>query len=111
MKQFIAYQIALDAARELAKPLAAIACHDRDLHRQIKRATHSVVLNLAEGDRRRGQDRCHLFRVASGSAAEIVAALELAEAWGYLSHDAVAPALTLLDQVLAILFRLTDIQK
>ncbi len=68
----------------------------------------SVVLCLAEGNRRRGQDRSHLFRVASGSAAEIIAALELSEAWGYLSHDAAAPAEALLDQVHAILYRLTE---
>jgi len=108
MKPFIAYQLSLEAARLLMAPLLAIERKDRDLHKQIRRAIQSLVLNLAEGNRRRGQDRSHLFRVASGSAAEIIAALELSEAWGYLSHDAVTSAESLLDQVLAILYRLTE---
>ena len=58
----------------------------------------SVVLNLAEGNRRRGQDRVHLFRVAAGSAAEVQAGLDVAEAWGYLGADKVAPVRAKLDQ-------------
>ena len=108
MKHFVAYKIALEAARQLVAPLEAIERRDRDLHKQIKRAMQSVVLCLAEGDRRRGQDRTHLFRIASGSAAEIIAALELSDAWGYVNHETSKPAIHLLDQVLAILYRLTE---
>ena len=86
MKDFIAYEIALQAARSLGGCLTAIRKKDRDLERQMRRATQSIVLNLAEGDRRRGQDRVHLFRVAAGSAAEVQAALDLAVAWGYLTR-------------------------
>ena len=108
MKHFVAYTIALEAARQLVPSLSAIKQKDRELHTQIRRATHSLVLNLAEGNRRRGQDRVHFFRIASGSAAEILAALELAEAWAYLTDDKSAKAKYLLDQILAILYRLTE---
>jgi len=66
------------------------------------------VLNLSEGDRRRGQDRLHLFRVAAGSAAEVQAALDLAEAWGYVSEAQAEPSRQLLDRLLAICWRLTE---
>jgi four helix bundle protein len=108
MKEFIAYRIALDAARELRQPLVQIQRRDRELEKQLRRATHSIVLNLAEGNRRRGQDRLHLFRIAAGSVAETRAALELAEAWAYIDGSAVARAFSLLDQMLAILWRLTE---
>ena len=70
MKNFITYQKALAATRQLVGCLAAIKRKDRDLERQLRRAMQSVALNLAEGSRRRGQDRVHLFRIAAGSAAK-----------------------------------------
>ena len=108
MKDFIAYQIALQAARSLGGCLTAIRKKDRDLDRQMRRATQSLVLNLAEGDRRRGLDRVHLFRIAAGSAAEVMAALDLAVAWGYLSEAQAEPARQLLDRLLAVCWRLTE---
>ena len=63
-------------------------------------------LNIAEANRRRGQDRAHLFRVAAGSAAEVQAGLDVAAAWGYLSEARAAPVKALLDEVLAMLHRL-----
>jgi four helix bundle protein len=108
MRDFIAYQIALQAARSLGGCLTAIRKRDRDLDRQVRRATQSFVLNLAEGDRRRGQDRIHLFRIAAGSAAEVMAALELAVAWGYLTEGQAEPAKELLDRLLAVCWRLTE---
>jgi four helix bundle protein len=64
-----------------------------------------VVLNLAEGNRRTGQDRLQFFRIAAGSAAEVRAALEVACAWGHI--EASPAAGTEVDRVLAMLWRLT----
>ena len=111
MKHFIAYQIALEAARRLGPSLAAVRQRDRDLEKQMRRATQSIVLNLSEGDRRRSQDRLHLFRIAAGSAAEVKAALDLAEAWGYLNKAQAEPARDQLDQLLAVCWRLTERRK
>ncbi len=81
---------------------------DPSLAVQLRRAAASVSLNLAEGRRRTGKDRdSHLWRVAAGSANEVVAALRVAEAFGYLTDDAAAPSLALCDRVLAMLWRLT----
>jgi four helix bundle protein len=64
-------------------------------------------LNVSEGNRRKGKDRLHLFRVAAGSADEVVACLRVAEAFGYLGADATARTLGFCDRVLAMLWRLT----
>ena len=50
--------------------------HVRD---QGARAAESAVLNLAEGCYRTGKSRLHHFRIAQGSAAEAVAALDLTD--------------------------------
>ena len=111
MRDFFTYQVALRAAASLGPCLAHLRRKDRDLDRQVRRATQSFVLNLAEGDRRRGQDRVHLFRVAAGSAAEVRAALDLAAAWGYLTESQAQPSQELLDHLLALCWRLTEVRK
>lgn len=74
---------------------------------QLRRAAASVPLNLAEGRRRSGRDRQHLFRIAAGSAAEVRACLLVAQAWGWLAEDGAAESLALIDRVLAMCWRLT----
>ena len=107
MSNFIAYQLAIEAAGAVGRCMGPIGKRDRDLEKQMRRATQSIALNLAEGARRRGQDRFHLFRIAAGSAAEVLAALDLAVAWGYLPEAEADPARELLDRLLAICWRLT----
>ncbi len=104
---FQAFEIALDAIAQLPQPLATIAQRDPDLARQIRRAAASMALNLSEGCRRQGRDRLHLWRVAAGSADEVVAALRVARAFRIVSADAVAPVLERCDRVLAITWTLT----
>lgn len=71
------------------------------------RTRRASPLNLAEGRRRHGKDRIHLWRVAAGSADEVVAGLRVAEAFGYVKPATGAEALALCDRVLAMLWRLT----
>jgi len=104
---FQAFELALDAIRHLHAPLAAIARHDPDLARQIRRAAASMALNLSEGNRRQGGDRLHLWRVAAGSADEVVAALRVAEAWRVVDPASISPVLQRCDRVLAITWTLT----
>lgn len=104
---FHAFDVALELIRELRQPLAAIAERDPALASQLQRAAASVPLNLSEGRRRQGRDRLHLWRIAAGSADEVVASLRVAEAWGHVDPASVAPALALCDRVLAMLWRLT----
>jgi len=104
---FDAFDVALEMIRSLHQPLASIGQRDPDLAQQLRRAAASDPLNLSEGRRRHGKDRLHLWRVAAGSADEVVASLRVAEAFGLLDAAAIAPALGLCDRVLAMLWRLT----
>lgn len=104
---FHAFDVALEMVAHLRQPLAAIAQHDPDLAQQLRRAAASVPLNLSEGRRRNGRDRLHLWRVAAGSADEVVATLRVAEAWGHVQQGSIAPALASCDRILAMLWRLT----
>ena len=103
--RFHTYDAALAMVAALRPVLAQLAKGDRALTDQIRRATSSVALNIAEGNRRTGQDRLQFFRIAAGSAAEVRAALEVASAWGRIEASPRAEAE--LDRVLAMLWRLT----
>jgi four helix bundle protein len=104
---FEAFEISLQMIRKLDEPLAALERRDPPLAQQLRRAAASVSLNLAEGRRRHGKDRIHLWRVAAGSADEVVAGLRVAAAFGYVKPGTCAEALGLCDRVLAMLWRLT----
>ena len=104
---FQAFDVSLEMIRQLRQPLAALTQRDPSLAHQLKRAAASVPLNLSEGRRRLGRDRLHLWRVAAGSADEVVASLRVAEAFGHLDAASIAPALGLCDRILAMLWRLT----
>jgi four helix bundle protein len=104
---FDAFEVALELVQSLRDPLVALDQRDPSLAQQLRRAAASVPLNLGEGRRRCGKDRIHLWRVAAGSAGEVLAGLRTAEAFGYLTPASAAPALGLCDRVLAMLWRLT----
>ena len=101
---FITYQVSIELVAELRNLVPIIKRHDRDLADQIHRAATSVALNLAEGQRlAAGNQRKH-YEIAHGSANEVRAALDVAEAWGYLD-DTTAVRHTL-GRLLALLWRL-----
>lgn len=104
---FIAYEVALDAVRCLRPIADRIALHSAAEAAQLRDAAGSIVRNLAEGRRRRGRDRTHLFRVAAGSAAECLASIDVAVAWGWLDAPFVAEARAHLDRELGLLWPLT----
>jgi four helix bundle protein len=60
-----------------------IARVDADLARQLKRASMSVALNVAEGSGSRAGKRRHCYDIALGEAREVLANLEIAAAVGY----------------------------
>ena len=105
---FHAFEIGLELVQCLRLPIERIRKHDRDLAIQLRRAATSVPLNVAEGNRRGGQDRRQHFRIAAGSAAEVRAALLVAKAWGYVEARCVEAPLALVDRQLALLWRLTE---
>ena len=103
MSKLIAHQVGLELIQALRGPLRKIERVDRDLARQLRRASASVVLNLGEGDHSDGGNQRARFFTAAGSAKETKSALEVAEAFGYLSNNAV---LELADRVVALTWKL-----
>jgi four helix bundle protein len=85
---FDALEVALSVIPLLTCPLEKIARRDPDLARQIRRATHSVPQNIAEGRERKGGDRVYLYTVAFGSTAEVVTSLRIARPRDALAPDA-----------------------
>ena len=66
------YPVALDWIEKLEPLIARIARGDRELASQLRRASASVVLNLAEGLGARGGHRTNAYgRVAARDAGEL----------------------------------------
>jgi four helix bundle protein len=78
------YSVILEVLRGLRPVLAEIEAHDRDLARQLRRASTSVALNCGEGSGSHGGTRRERYRNALGSARETGACLDAAVALGYL---------------------------
>jgi len=99
-----AYQVMLSVMRRLPPVLVRIEKHDRDLGDQLRRASASVVLNMAEASGSSGGTRNARYRTALGSARETGACIEVAVALGYVER--VEPELLdELDRVRAILVK------
>ena len=81
----------LGGAQIESKRGSASTQHDKDLARQLKRASSSVALNVAEGAAVRDGRRRARYGDALGSALESRAAIRVAVAIGYV--DAMPPQL------------------
>lgn len=104
---FHAFNLSIAFIRLLCPVVELLEQRDRDLARQLRKAASSVALNLGEGRKRIGRDRQHLWRIANGSAEECLACLLVAEAWGHVQASDIDAPLTMLDQLLAMCWRLT----
>jgi four helix bundle protein len=100
------YQLALELIRLLGPLRQRLVRQDRDLASQLRRASAAVPLNLAEAMRRTGADRAHLLTVALGSASEVGAIVDVAEALGVVQPSEVRAAQLGLDRLSAMLYRL-----
>ena len=81
------YSVSLAAARLVGPLTTMIGRRDADLARQLRRALCSVHLNIAEGMDARGKTKPLRYETALGSTNECIAALDVAEALGYLARD------------------------
>ena len=99
------YRDVLDHLRDLRGPIATIQRHDRDLARQLRRAAASVLLNLAEGAGLRAGHARERFGTSLGSAMEVRACFDAAEALGYFPGLA-GPEADRTDKIIATLWRL-----
>jgi four helix bundle protein len=101
----VAYTVALELIRALRPVVVQLRKHSAEAADQVERAASSVAHNLAEGSRRGGRDPKRFYDMAHGSAGEIRAALEVAEAWGWpVDSGAVR---VILDRELGLLYGLT----
>jgi four helix bundle protein len=99
------YGVTIGMLRELRPVIERIGAKDENLGDQIRRAATSVPLNLHEGAYSQGRNERARWYTALGSAAEVRACLDVAEALGYI--DKVDDGLRdTLDQVIATLHRL-----
>ena len=100
------YDVTLQMVRDVAPIARAVDRHDPDLARQLRRAATSVPLNTAEGAFSRGKNESARFQSAMGSAAEVGACLDVAEALGYA--NGIDPQVRArLGQIVATLRKLT----
>ncbi len=78
------YQVAVEMCRDAGGIAKQIEKHDRDLGSQLRRAATSVVLNIAEGSGSFGGNRRQRYHSAMGSAYEVRACFDAAEAMQYV---------------------------
>ena len=103
----IAFDVSLELVRLVRRLLPVLARRDQDLASQIRRATNSIALNIAEGDGRAGKDERRHFGYARGSAKEVHGALQVTLAWGHLSTQKLQRPLDLALEIVRMLSPLT----
>jgi len=101
----IAYTVSLDLIRSLRPVVEQLAHYNAEAVKQVTDAANSITHNLGEGSRRSGRDVRRFFVMAHGSASEVRAALDVADAWGWKVDTAASRAI--LDRLLALLWGLT----
>ena len=105
MNTLVAYKVAQALIPKLAPLAIKIERNDRDLADQLRRAASSVALNIGEGARSMKGNKPKHYAIASGSAGEVKAALDVAIGWGWIVEP--RDALATLDHLLALLWGLT----
>jgi four helix bundle protein len=100
------YPFILQTVTLLRPAVAAVARSDSDLGRQLRRSMTSVPLNVAEGYYSQGRNRKARYHTALGSAREVLACFEVAQAMGIC--PSLHPELRdRLDRIIRTLYRLS----
>jgi four helix bundle protein len=107
MSNLVVGEMSFQLIGQLRPLLIRIKKEDRALADQLARAASSISLNIAEADYSGGGNKRARLFTAAGSANETRAALRVATEWGYFPADEATTALKLLDQIVAILWKLT----
>ncbi len=101
------YGMALDVAKNVPTITNSWPRGTAYLIDQLRRAISSVVLNIAEGNGRRGAgERRRFFTIAQGSAAEVASIFDVAHALNYLPHELYADLQDRLLQIVKMLYKL-----
>ena len=83
-----------------------IARQDPDLSKQMRRALNSIGLNAGEGLSARGGNRTVRLESAMASGREVIMALRIAGAAGYVDTQRVAREVDAVDRIVATLYKL-----
>ncbi len=102
---FVAYDNALELVRALVPVIKVVREHSSEVALQLERAVTSIVLNIGEGSKRHGKDPVRFYIMADGSASEVRACLDLAEAFGWSVNS--ERARELVERQLRLLYGLT----
>jgi len=78
------YSVALEICRDASHIAKLIEKHDTSLANQLRRCVTSVALNIREGSGSFGGNRKQRYHTALGSAGEVLACYDTAEAMGYI---------------------------
>jgi four helix bundle protein len=81
-----------------------VARHDPDLARQMRRSSSSAALNASEGVWARAGKRRSRLEDAVNEARETLVALRLAGACGYLASDEAKSGITMLENIVPVLW-------
>jgi len=100
------YSLALEMVASVYRLAGEVQRRDRDLARQMRRASASVVQNLAEGMYSQGGRKVSRYFDSMGSARETVASLHNCVATRQLKQTKVAADLDRLDRIIGGLYRL-----
>jgi four helix bundle protein len=103
-RKLIVYQRALDIVVEVVLINRACKAGWSDLLTQLKRASTSIVLNIAEGVAEyRKDEKARFYRIALRSAAESHAALDVVLRASLVAEGAVVPTQRKLEEIVAML--------
>ncbi len=103
------YRVALDFAAWAYTVCRALKGLDRSTRDQLVRASQSIALNIAEGcGKIPPADRGRFFQIASGSARECGAILDILHRCGTLDGETVCKGKALLVRIVAMLTRMIE---
>src|SRR5258708_16857410 len=78
------HAVMLEVLGMMRPVLEEIGRHDRELESQARRASSSVVLNVAEGSGARGKNRIARYAIALGTEREKMSCLQVPVTFGYI---------------------------
>ena len=92
--------------------LGMINTEDKYKIDQLKKASFSIMLNIAEGNARMSpRDRSNFFVIARSSAIECAAIIEYLELAEEITTDNALPLLEVLSEISKMLYPLTQVHK
>ena len=87
-KELCAWRLSLDLCKAIYRVTEYFPDKERfGLISQMRRASVSMMSNIAEGSRRGGRDQIYFLRIAQGSAAELESQLILSREIGLLKKQ------------------------